>query len=73
MPPVTPSVKVPVPAIVKPVADSVDLKTPKMAVLNCPAVARYTPVFVSLPKFSDGVLTEPSAKLKVVTALVETA
>jgi len=63
VPPATPPVKLPVPTIARPVADSVDLKTPRIAMLNSPEAARYTPVVVSAEKFSDGAPTEPLFKL----------
>ena len=40
VPPSTPPLKVPVPTIAMPVAETVDLKTPRIAVLNSPEAAR---------------------------------
>jgi hypothetical protein len=49
----------------RPDADSVDRNTPRIAILNSPEAARYTPVVVSDEKFKDGEPTEPLFKLMV--------
>ena len=64
-PPETPPVKFPVPTIANPLADRVDLNTPRIAVLNSPEAARYTPVVGSDANVRDGLPTLPSNRLIV--------